>query len=227
MLYYHHPSGREHDPSALGLSILSPSAARRDPNRHGRRRLGRIELREAPAATENELALVHSIEHVNSIRDLSEAGGGRIDDDTFVTEPSYRAALHAAGAAGAMARALVAGEAATGFCATRPAGHHAERDRAMGFCLFNNVVIAAELAIRELGVDRILILDWESITATGPPRRFAAAPTSCSRPSIRLACSPAQAWSAMPDPGKGWATPSTPQSRRAPTRRSGYRYSNT
>jgi acetoin utilization deacetylase AcuC-like enzyme len=60
-----------------------------------------------------------------------------------------------------MVRALLAGEAATGFCGLRPAGHHAERDRAMGFCLFNNVAIAAELAIRELGAGRVLIIDWD------------------------------------------------------------------
>ena len=78
-----------------------------------------------------------------------------------------------------MVRALVAGETGAGFCATRPAGHHAERDIAMGFCLFNNVAVAAELAIRELGVERVAIIDWDVHHGNGdrrdlpPPRRRA------------------------------------------------------
>jgi acetoin utilization deacetylase AcuC-like enzyme len=173
VLYYQHPSAREHDPSTVApehpdvpARIEAIQAAMVAAGWPG------CELRDAPAASQNELALVHSSEHVKSIRELSEAGGGRIDDDTFVIGPSYRAALHAAGGACAMARALVGGEATAGFCATRPSGHHAERDRAMGFCLFNNVAIAAELAIRELGVDRVLILDWDVHHGNGTAETF-------------------------------------------------------
>ena len=119
------------------------------------------EPREAPAATERELELVHTAVHVRRIRDLCAAGGGQIDSDTFVGEASYRAALHAAGGACEMVRALMRGEARAGFSAMRPSGHHAGQDYAMGFCLFNNVAIAAELAIRELGVERVLIVDWD------------------------------------------------------------------
>ncbi len=71
-----------------------------------------------------------------------------------------------------MARALVAGEADAAFCGVRPSGHHAERDRAMGFCLFNNVAIAAELAIRDLGVERVLILDWDVHHGNGTAEIF-------------------------------------------------------
>ena len=88
------------------------------------------------------------------IRDLCLGGGGQIDSDTFVGEPSYRAALHAAGGACAMMRALLAGEDGSGFCARAPVWASRRPDRAMGFCLFNNVAIAAELAIRELGAER-------------------------------------------------------------------------
>ncbi|MBV9807175.1 MAG: histone deacetylase [Solirubrobacterales bacterium] len=130
------------------------------------------ELRDAPAATERELELVHAAEHVTRIRELCAAGGGQIDADTFVGETSYTAALHAAGAACAMARALVRGEARSGFCVTRPAGHHAEHERAMGFCMFNNVAIAAELAIRELGIEKILILDWDVHHGNGTAEIF-------------------------------------------------------
>jgi acetoin utilization deacetylase AcuC-like enzyme len=71
-----------------------------------------------------------------------------------------------------MTRALLAGDARVGFCGVRPSGHHAEPDRAMGFCLFNNVAIAAELAIRELGVSRVFILDWDVHHGNGTAEAF-------------------------------------------------------
>lgn len=130
------------------------------------------ERRAAPPAEEAQLELIHSARHVQAIKELSLAGGGAIDPDTFVGEPSYRAALHAAGGACEMARALMAGEARRGFCGVRPSGHHAEPDRAMGFCLFNNIAIAAELAIRELGARRVLILDWDVHHGNGTAEAF-------------------------------------------------------
>jgi acetoin utilization deacetylase AcuC-like enzyme len=129
-------------------------------------------LSDAPPATEHELGLVHSVDHIVAIRTLCESGGGQIDADTFVGRTSYQAALHAAGGTCAMVRALLAGEATTGFCGMRPAGHHADRDAAMGFCLFNNVAIAAELAIRELGLRRVLILDWDVHHGNGTAEIF-------------------------------------------------------
>ena len=117
--------------------------------------------RDAPAASEADLESVHSAEHVASIRDLCLSGGGAIDPDTYVGRTSFQAALHAAGGVVEMARALLAGESSSGFCGVRPAGHHAEPEQAMGFCLFDNVAIAAELAIRKMGAERVLILDWD------------------------------------------------------------------
>ena len=162
MLYFHHPSSLEHDPRVhcrdhpdVPERISAIEAAMSKVGWLG------CELREAPAATEQELELVHSAAHVRQIRDLCMAGGGQIDADTFVGEASYRAALHSAGGACEMVRALMRGEARAGFSATRPSGHHAGSDYAMGFCLFNNVAIAAELAIRELGVERVAIIDWD------------------------------------------------------------------
>jgi acetoin utilization deacetylase AcuC-like enzyme len=162
MLYFRHPSSLAHDPSLLSpdhpdtperISTLEKALAQ----------VGWLgcEVREAPPATERELELVHGASHVKAIRDLCAAGGGQIDPDTFVGEASYLAALHAAGGACEMVRALMRGEARAGFSATRPSGHHAGADYAMGFCLFNNVAIAAELAIRELGLARVLIVDWD------------------------------------------------------------------
>ncbi len=127
---------------------------------------------EAPLASEAELELVHSAAHVAAIRELCARGGGAIDADTYAVEASWEAARRAAGGAGAMVRALLAGEGAIGFCGTRPAGHHAERERAMGFCLFDNVAVAAELAIRELGVERVFVVDWDVHHGNGTAEIF-------------------------------------------------------
>ncbi len=174
MLYFHHPSSLQHDPRALSpdhpdnpvrLQAIEAAIAAA--------RLDALERRSAPAATGAELALVHSDRHVAFIRDLCLAGGGQIDEDTYVGEASYASALHAAGGACEMVRALAATRAAAaGFCALRPAGHHAERDRAMGFCLFNNVAIAAELAIRRHGVEKVMIIDWDVHHGNGTAEIF-------------------------------------------------------
>jgi acetoin utilization deacetylase AcuC-like enzyme len=172
-LYFHHAACLEHDPRAHMPSHPDTPERLREIERGLRERdwLG-WERRGAPAAREEDLELVHSARHVQGIRELCEAGGGEIDADTFVGEASYRAALHAAGGACAMARALLAGDAAVGFCGVRPSGHHAERERAMGFCLFDNVAVAAELAIRELGVERVFILDWDVHHGNGTAEIF-------------------------------------------------------
>jgi acetoin utilization deacetylase AcuC-like enzyme len=127
---------------------------------------------EAPPAREAQLELIHSTRHVQKIKEMALAGGGAIDPDTFVGEATYRAALHAAGGACEMTRALMAGEASLGFCGVRPSGHHAEPDRAMGFCLFNNIAIAAEFAIAELGAQRVFILDWDVHHGNGTAEAF-------------------------------------------------------
>jgi len=130
------------------------------------------ERREAPLAGEAELELAHSAEHVRAVRELCAAGGGEIDPDTYAVEASWEAARRAAGGACAMVRALLGGEDGVGFCGTRPAGHHAERERAMGFCLFDNVAVAAELAIRELGAERVLVVDWDVHHGNGTAEIF-------------------------------------------------------
>jgi acetoin utilization deacetylase AcuC-like enzyme len=172
-VYLSHPASLEHDPSAHSpghpdtperLIVLERALAQRG-------WLG-WQRREAPAAGERQLELVHRARHVRAIRDLCAAGGGAIDPDTFVGEASYRAALHAAGGAWEMARLLLAGEAAVGFCALRPSGHHAETARAMGFCLFNSVAVAAATAIAELGLERVFVLDWDVHHGNGTAEIF-------------------------------------------------------
>jgi acetoin utilization deacetylase AcuC-like enzyme len=173
MLYFSHPACLEHDPrvglyghpeNPERLRAIEAALAARD-------WLG-WERREAPAASEEELALVHPAEHVEAIRELCRAGGGAIDADTYAGPASYEAALRAAGGACEMTRALLRGEAEVGFCALRPPGHHAEPARAMGFCLFDNVAVAAALAIAELGVERVFILDWDVHHGNGTAEVF-------------------------------------------------------
>ncbi len=172
-LFFDHPACLEHDPSAhvpghpdtpARLIAIERALAAED-------WLG-WERRAAPPASEAQLELIHSAAHVRRIEELSLAGGGAIDPDTFVGEASWRAALHAAGGACEMARALMAREAMLGFCCVRPSGHHAEPDRAMGFCLFNNTALAAEAAIREGGAERVFVLDWDVHHGNGTAEAF-------------------------------------------------------
>jgi acetoin utilization deacetylase AcuC-like enzyme len=173
VLYIHHPASLGHDPQALSPEHPDhPRRLRAIEAAITTAELDNLWRRMAPAATETELALVHSERHVAFIRDLCVAGGGQIDADTYVGEASYEAALRAAGGACVLVQALMSGEAPAGFCALRPAGHHAERDRAMGFCLFNNVAIAAELAIRTLGVRKVMIIDWDVHHGNGTAEIF-------------------------------------------------------
>ncbi|HYZ81805.1 MAG TPA: histone deacetylase [Solirubrobacteraceae bacterium] len=173
MLYLHHPASLQHDPRAL--SPDHPDAPQRleaIEDAIAGARLDGLKRRRAAAASEAELALVHSESHIAFVRDLCRAGGGQIDADTFVGEASYEAALHAAGGACEMARALMTEPDRTAFCAVRPAGHHADRRQAMGFCLFNNIAIAAQLAITELGVEKVMIIDWDVHHGNGTAEIF-------------------------------------------------------
>jgi acetoin utilization deacetylase AcuC-like enzyme len=118
------------------------------------------ERREAPQATYDQLTRVHSREHVEWIREACERGRA-LDMDTPVVPASWDASLRAAGGACELVEALMSGSAPTGFSALRPPGHHAEPERAMGFCLFSNVAIAARHAIDALGAERVAIVDWD------------------------------------------------------------------
>ncbi len=162
LLYFSDPSSLDHDPRDLmpGHPEAPPRIAAIERRLAEEDWLG-WERRPAPAASTEELELVHTHRHVAAIREISEAGGGAIDAETYDGPDSWRAAAHAAGGAAAMARALLAGEAKAGFSALRPPGHHAEPERAMGFCLFDSIAVAAALAIAELGAARVLILDWD------------------------------------------------------------------
>ena len=110
----------------------------------------------APEATDEQLLRVHGAEHVAAMR----LGPRIIDGDTSQTEHTLEAALHAAGAVVRGVEQVIAGRTQFAFCAVRPPGHHAERDRAMGFCFFNNVAVGAAHAL-SLGLERIAIIDFD------------------------------------------------------------------
>jgi acetoin utilization deacetylase AcuC-like enzyme len=159
------------------LLITHPACARHDPGSWHPERPARLaavvealqgpafaELvwREAPRAELEAIRLAHPGDFAERIlAQIPEEGHAGIDMDTTVSADSGEAALRAAGALVAAVDAVMAGEAATAFCAVRPPGHHAEPDVAMGFCLFNNVGIAARHAQKRHGLRRIAVVDFD------------------------------------------------------------------
>ncbi len=125
----------------------------------------------ADPADEDTLAGVHSRAYIHHVRALAEEGGGMLDVDTVVSPGSYRAALAAAGAARAAVEAVLYGRARTSFAAVRPPGHHALADRGMGFCLFNNLALAAVRAL-EAGLPRVAVVDWDVHHGNGTQALF-------------------------------------------------------
>jgi acetoin utilization deacetylase AcuC-like enzyme len=132
-----------------------------------------FERRESPKATDEQLLAVHPRAHVERIRALAAAGGGRIDADTIVSAGSWEAALHGAGGAVAVVDALLTGDSDRAASVHRPPGHHCETAEPMGFCLLNNVAVAARHAVRVHGVQRVLVLDWDVHHGNGTAEIFA------------------------------------------------------
>jgi len=114
---------------------------------------------EPAAATPEILRLVHEPAYVAAVERFCASGGGALDSDTVARPGSWRAALHSAGAGPAAVEALRRGDAEVAFIATRPPGHHAMPARAMGFCLFNNIAITAQLLVNQ--GQRVAIVDWD------------------------------------------------------------------
>ncbi len=125
----------------------------------------------APVSS-RRLGYVHSVGYVESIEKFAEAGGGYLDEDTIVSRKSCDVAKMAAGAACDAVERVIQGDDQTAFCLVRPPGHHAMPDHAMGFCLFNNVAVAARVATEELGIERLLIVDFDVHHGNGTQAMF-------------------------------------------------------
>ena len=170
-LLYTHPACLEHDPgdhhpeSAARLRAVLDALA--DPE------FALLERREAPVAAFEDLLRVHPRRHVERmLRAVPRSGYVGIDADTILSPASGEAALCAAGAVAASVDAVMAGEANNAFCAVRPPGHHAEPERAMGFCLFNNVAVGALRAREAHGLARVAVVDFDVHHGNGTQAAF-------------------------------------------------------
>src|SRR5712691_6964180 len=132
----------------------------------------------ARAVTEDELAVYHTREYIAGLRALSEGSGsmkgswGEAEMDTPLSRGSYEAALYAAGGAINAVDAVLKGEVRNAYALLRPPGHHAMRNRAMGFCLFGNAIMAAHRARRGYGLERVMIVDWDVHHGNGTQDAF-------------------------------------------------------
>jgi acetoin utilization deacetylase AcuC-like enzyme len=157
-IFLAHPSSLEHDPGPhpeqpARITAIEQELAARD-------WLG-FSVSSSPAVEQSVLERVHPRGYVDRLAEISAAGGGQLDLDTAMSAGSFEATSHAAGGAVRLAELLVSGEAPTGFSAHRPPGHHALAARAMGFCLFNSIAVAAAHGIGGLGLERVMIFDWD------------------------------------------------------------------
>lgn len=122
-------------------------------------------------ATKEEVSLIHEISYIHSFEKKSKQGSGYFDADTPYSEDSYKAACLAAGAGLELADAILQNKIKTGMALVRPPGHHAEREHAMGFCMFNNIAITAKY-LQSKGLKKILILDWDVHHGNGTENSF-------------------------------------------------------
>jgi acetoin utilization deacetylase AcuC-like enzyme len=175
-LLYTHPACLEHDPGHYHPE--SPARLRAVLRALDGPDFARLERREAPEATIDDIARVHPrVFAERLLAAVPQSGHVGIDADTIMCAASGRAALRAAGAVIAAVDAVIAGEADNAFCAVRPPGHHAEPGRAMGFCLFNNIAIGALRAREVHGLARVAVVDFDVHHGNGTQARFADDPT--------------------------------------------------
>jgi acetoin utilization deacetylase AcuC-like enzyme len=153
-----HPSSLEHDTGRHPEQPARIIAIERELARHDWCGFERVR---SPAVELPVLEAVHPPAYVASIERACASGGRHLDLDTVISPGSYEAALHAAGGAVRLVDLLLAADAPYGFSAHRPPGHHALPSRAMGFCLFNSIAVAAQHALDAGGLERVMIFDWD------------------------------------------------------------------
>lgn len=178
-----HDTGRGHPERADRLLALEPLLEGLEGARFKR-------FAEVPSATAAQLAAVHTAEHIERVRLGCAAGPGYLDPDTHVVPASWDAALRAAGGAVDASLRVARGEARRAFCALRPPGHHAESGRAMGFCLFDNVAVAAR-ALQVAGLAaKVAVVDFDVHHGNGTQEIFWEDPTVFYASSHQSPCYP-------------------------------------
>jgi acetoin utilization deacetylase AcuC-like enzyme len=168
--YLLHQMGEFHPESPQRLEVIYPLIE--DPEL-------KDYLEEIPVrrAEEDELLAIHSLDYINLIASTEGKEYSYLDPDTQTSSGSYEAALLAAGGVCEAISRVNAGDLENAFALIRPPGHHAERDRAMGFCLFNNIAVGARYAQKALNLKRILIVDWDLHHGNGTQHSFENDPT--------------------------------------------------
>lgn len=164
-LFLAHDTGRNHLESADRLREIYQELERVGSSAH-------LVFPSFPKASLTSIKLNHSPELVREVAATANHIAAFLDADTRTSTDSFEAALMAAGAVIDGIRRMQLGEIDNGFCLVRPPGHHAERHHSMGFCLFNNVAVAAKWAIRHLGFQRIMIVDWDLHHGNGTQKSF-------------------------------------------------------
>lgn len=151
----------------------NPETKRRIKNLLERSRfIKELQQLEPRSATRKEIEMNHTAEYIDRIKTLSEAGGGDAGEHAIVGPDSYEIALLSAGGTLTAVDAVMNDTVKNAYALTRPPGHHAEQDEGMGFCLFNNIAIAAKYAREKYGLKRILILDWDVHHGNGTESAF-------------------------------------------------------
>ncbi len=161
----------EHDPGSYHVETPERLRAIYELFEEGRLKDACVRIAPRPATLE-ELLWNHTERHIQRIAATEGQSSSYLDPDTRTSERSYEAALLAVGGVFALIDAVFAKEVTNGFALVRPPGHHAEADRAMGFCLFNNIALGAHYLIRKYELKRILIVDWDLHHGNGTQRSF-------------------------------------------------------